>query len=37
MDIIEINPQLCKRWQFADRSNFEFGDKRLDRYYKVSI
>ncbi|MCF6765782.1 ParB/RepB/Spo0J family partition protein [Thiotrichales bacterium 19S3-7] len=26
MDIIEINPQLCKRWQFADRSNFEFGD-----------
>jgi ParB family chromosome partitioning protein len=26
MDIIEINPELCKRWQFADRSNFEFGD-----------
>ncbi|MCF6777624.1 ParB/RepB/Spo0J family partition protein [Thiotrichales bacterium 19X7-9] len=26
MDIIEIKPENCKRWQFADRSTFEFGD-----------
>ncbi|WP_192484821.1 MULTISPECIES: ParB/RepB/Spo0J family partition protein [Cysteiniphilum] len=26
MEVIEINPSQCKRWEFADRSAFEFGD-----------
>lgn len=26
MNIIVINPKKCKRWQYADRSAFEFGD-----------
>ena len=26
MNIIEIAPDQCKRWQYADRSAFEFGD-----------
>ncbi len=26
MKIIEINPAKCRRWRYADRSAFEFGD-----------
>ncbi|WP_010303438.1 ParB/RepB/Spo0J family partition protein [Candidatus Odyssella thessalonicensis] len=26
MQLIEVDPKLCQRWQFADRSGFEFGD-----------
>lgn len=26
MEVIEVNPKDCSRWQFADRSGFEFGD-----------
>ena len=26
MKIIEVNPSHCKRWKYADRSSFEFGD-----------
>ena len=26
MNIIKINPEVCKRWPYADRSLFEFGD-----------
>jgi len=26
MNIITIQPEECKRWEFADRSAFEFGD-----------
>jgi len=26
MNIIKINPETCKRWLYADRSLFEFGD-----------
>jgi ParB family chromosome partitioning protein len=26
MEIIELDPRICKRWQYADRRSFEFGD-----------
>ena len=26
MNIITVNPADCKRWSYADRSAFEFGD-----------
>lgn len=26
MDVIEIDPRVCIRWQYADRNYFEFGD-----------
>ena len=26
MQIIEVDPKNCIRWEFADRSGFEFGD-----------
>ena len=26
MEVIKIDPRLCTRWQYADRSSFEFGD-----------
>ena len=26
MEIIEVDPKLCKRWEFADRSVYDFGD-----------
>ena len=26
MSLMNIDPKLCKRWQFADRSEFEFGN-----------
>jgi len=29
MEIIEIDPRVCKRWQYADRNSFEFGDTNL--------
>jgi ParB family chromosome partitioning protein len=29
MEIIEIDPRVCKRWQYADRNSFEFGDTNI--------
>lgn len=26
MQIIDVDPKVCTRWKFADRSGFEFGD-----------
>ena len=27
--IIEIDPRDCRRWKYADRSEFEFGDSNI--------
>ena len=29
MEIIEVDPRVCKRWQYADRNSFEFGDTNI--------
>jgi len=29
MEIIEVDPRICKRWQYADRNSFEFGDTNI--------
>ncbi len=26
MQVVEIDPKICVRWKFTDRSGFEFGD-----------
>ena len=29
MKVIEIDPRICSRWKYADRSSFEFGDSNI--------
>jgi len=29
MKVIEIDPRICTRWKYADRSSFEFGDSNI--------
>ena len=29
MEIVKLDPRDCSRWQYADRSSFEFGDTNL--------